>query len=187
METTGNELKNVMLSAPPARRVLINVFLMFHLLVILVWSFPINLRSLGKIKRVIAPYMVWSGLAQRWTLFAPNPGNTNAYLVAQITYRDGQKKVWNFPMPQYFGYYRRYFMERQRKWSRDNLLMDYNAALWPDAARYVARLNSDLNNPPVTVELISHWSLIPPPTSAQPETWKQFTIFTYSVSPKDLL
>ena len=173
--------------ASPTRRVLLSVFLLFHLFVISVWSFPISLRPLVKVKRVFAPYMVWSGLTQGWSLFAPDPQYVNAYLDAQITYRDGHKKIWKFPMPQDFGYYRRYFLERQRKWSSDNLRLDSNAFLWPDAARYVARLNNDPNDPPVTVTLIRHWSFIAPPGSGQLETWSQYTFFTYSVLPGDLL
>lgn len=131
--------------------------------------------------------MAWSGLTQDWNLFAPEPSSINAYLVAQITYRDGQKKAWNFPMPQDYGYYRRYFMSRRLRWSSDNLRMDKNAVLWPDAARYVARVNNDPKNPPVTVELVRHWSLIAPPMSGQRETWSESTFFTYTVLPGDLL
>jgi hypothetical protein len=145
------------------------------------------MRSLGKIRHVIAPYMVWSGLTQGWALFAPDPQYINVYLEAQITYRDGQKKIWKFPMPQDYGYYRRYFMERERKWSSDNLRLDSNAFLWPDAARYVARVNRDPNNPPVSVALIRHWSFIAPPRSGKSEPWNQYTFFTYSVLPGDLL
>jgi len=129
--------------------------------------------------------MEWSGLTQGWALFAPEPAAMNAYIVAQITYRDGQKKFWKFPMPQDYGYYRRYFMARRLRWSMDNLQQE-NAALWPDAARYVARVNNDPNNPPVSVALIRHWSFIPPPMSGQPETWSQSVFFTYTVSPLDL-
>jgi hypothetical protein len=187
MATTGHKYENVIPSASPVRRASINVFLLFHLFAILVWSFPIDLRSLRKIKRVIAPYMVWSGLSQEWALFAPEPLGINAYLDAQITYRDGQKKVWKFPIPQDFGYYRRYFMDRDLKWSSDNLRADSNAFLWPDAARYVARLNNQPNNPPVTVALVRHWSFIAPPLSGKSEPWNQYTFFTYSVLPGDLL
>ena len=187
MATIGREPKDSMPYLSPARRVLINAFLLFHLFVILVWSFPIRPRSLGRIRKVIAPYMIWSGLTQGWALFAPDPQYINVYLEAEITYRDGQKKIWKFPMPQDFGYYRRYFMERERKWSSDNLRLDDNAFLWPDAARYVARVNNDPKNPPATIALVRHWSFISPPRSGQPETWNQYTFFTYSVLPGDLL
>jgi hypothetical protein len=187
MVATGHEHRNVMPVESPMRRVLINGFLLFHLFAISVWSFPIDVRSLRKIKRVIAPYMAWSGLTQEWALFAPEPMDINAYLDAQITYRDGRQKVWKFPMPQDFGYYRRYFMDRERKWSSDNLRADRDAFLWPDAARYVARLNNEPNNPPVTVSLVRHWSFIAPPLSGKSEPWSQYTFFTYIVLPSDLM
>jgi hypothetical protein len=187
MASIGHEPKNVMPQASPAKRVFLSVFILFHLFVIVIWSSPLYWRPFAKIKRVIAPYMTWSGLAQGWALFAPDPESMNAYLVAEITYRDGQKKNWNFPMPQYFGYYRRYFMERQRKWSSEKLRLDSNSALWPDAARYVARMNNDPDNPPVIVTLTRHWSYVPPPMSGRPETWCQYIFFTYTVSPRDLL
>lgn len=173
--------------ASPTKRWLISVFLLFHLFVIFVWAFPIDTRPLLKIQRAIASYMAWSGLTQGWRLFAPDPQSMNSYVTAQITYRDSQKKTWQFPMPQDYGYYRRYFKARQLEWGAISLRLDNNAVLWPDAARYVARLNNNLDNPPVTIALIRHWSYIPPPMSGQPETWSQYTFFTYSVLPGDLL
>jgi hypothetical protein len=64
--------------------------------------------------------------------------------------------------------------------------LDRNSFLWPDAARHIAWLNNDSANPPVRVALIRHWSFIAPPKSNQPETWNQYTFFTYTVTPKDL-
>jgi hypothetical protein len=93
MATIGHEPKSDMRYASPTSRVLVSVFLLFHLSVILVWSFPISLRPLVKIKHVIAPYMIWSGLTQGWALFAPDPQDINVYLEAEITYQDGQKKI----------------------------------------------------------------------------------------------
>jgi hypothetical protein len=185
--TVGHEPKNVMPYPSPTRRVLISVFLLIHLFLILVWSSPIYPRPIIKIWRFTRTYMEWSGLDQRWNLFAPEPLVTNAYLVAQITYGDGQKKKWKFPTPEDYGYYRRYFMDRQVGWTYETLGKNSNAALWPDAARYVARLNNQPNNPPVKVELIRHWSTIALPMSGQPETWNEYILFTYSVVPGDLL
>jgi hypothetical protein len=168
------------------KRALLSLFLLFHLFVILVWSFPVYWRPLSRINAVIAPYMAWSGLSQGWALFAPDPTYVNVRLDAEITYRDGLKKIWKFPMPQDFGYYRRYFLERERKFSTDNLRLDSNSFLWPDAARHIAWINNDASNPPVKVALIRHWSFIPPLGSNQPVKWDQYTFFTYTVAPKDL-
>ena len=174
-------------SASPTRRILINVFLSFHLIAIFVWVLPVDSRSFVDVRSKLAPYMQWSGLIQGWDLFAPEPQSVNSYLVAQITYRDGQKKVWKFPAPQDFGYFRRYYMSRQLKWSSDNLRLDANATLWPDAARYIARLNNDPNNSPVTVTLVRYWSSVVPPESGRAENWNWYAFFTYSVIPRDLL
>jgi hypothetical protein len=168
------------------KRLIVNVFISVHLVFLLIWTLPFNARWDLRAKSIIAPYMNLSGLNQGWNLFAPEPQSINAYLVAEIAYRDGQSKTWKFPVPQDFGIFRRYFMARQLKWSADNLRLDDNHALWPDAARYVARLNNQPDNPPVAVTLIRHWSFIPPPQSGQPETWSQFAFFKYTLLPGDL-
>jgi hypothetical protein len=77
-------------------------------------------------------------------------------------------------------------MARQLKWSVDNLRLDENAALWPGAARYVARLNNEPDNPPAKVTFIRYWTYIPPPKSRQPEPVNHYNFFTYSVLPGDL-
>jgi hypothetical protein len=106
---------------------------------------------------------------------------------AEITYRDGQTGIWAFPLPQNFGYFRRYFMEREHKFGFDSLLNDRFPALQPDAARYIARLNNTRkDNPPVTVTLVSYRSLIAPPGSGLPEPWVRKVSFTYTVTPGDL-
>lgn len=176
----------IVLLASPRKRIFLSIFLLFHLFVIVAWSFPLPLRPLQRINRVIAPYMAWSGLSQGWALFAPDPTYVNVWLDAEITYRDGQKKTWKFPMPQDFGYYRRYFLERERKFSSDNLNMNSNLFLWPDAARHIAWINNDPGNSPVKVALTRHWSVIPPPESDRHVTWNQYTFYTYTVDPKDL-
>lgn len=168
------------------RRVFISLFLLFHLFVILVWAFPANPAPIRFARFLVGPYMNWSGLFQNWNLFAPDPQSVNAYLDAEITCRNGEKKIWKFPMPQDYGYYRRYFLSRQLKWSADNLRQDRLSPLWPDAARYIARRNNDPANPPVAVKLMRHWAQVPPPMSGEPETWNTYTFFRYSVAPGDL-
>lgn len=130
--------------------------------------------------------MFWSGLYQNWALFAPNPLSVNSRLEAEVIYRDGRTSVWKFPLPQDFGYFQRYFKERYEKWGNQAVRLDQNAVLWPDAARYIARLNNDGKNPPVTVKLVRYWSQIAAPRSGEPEPWNQYVFFTYSVKPEDL-
>ncbi len=61
--------------------------------------------------------------------------------------------------------------------------------MWPDAARYIARVNRKSANPPVSVSLFYPRSQInPPEAGALNETtpWSHFTFFTYAVKPGDL-
>lgn len=168
------------------KRIAINIFLIFHLAVILCWAIPSNSRLVTDLRPKIATYMVWSGLAQGWNLFAPNPLSLNTRVEAQIAYRDGNTSVWKVPLPQENGYAKRYTMERLHKLAFDSLLNDRFALLRPDAARYIARLNNTGNNPPVKVTLISYREQIADFGSTKPEPWKRTELIAYTVQPGDL-
>jgi hypothetical protein len=169
------------------KRIAINTFLVFHLATIFCWSLPLNSRLVTSARPLIAPYMAWSGLAQGWNLFAPNPLALNNRVQAEITYQDGQKGFWKFKNPQDYGYLKRYTLERQHKFGFDSLENNTFAYLRPDAARYIARLNNTMaNNPPVTVALVSYQSRIAPPGSGLPEPWTSKVLYTYSVKAGDL-
>ena len=169
------------------KRIAINTFLLFHLATIFCWALPLNSRLVTSARPLIAPYMAWSGLAQGWNLFAPNPVSMNNRIEAEITYRDGQNGVWKFPSPQNFGYLKRYTLERQHKFGFDALENNTFAFLRPDAARYIARLNNTMgDNAPVTVTLVSYQSKIAPPGSGLPEPWTRNVLYTYSVKAGDL-
>ena len=169
------------------KRAAINIFLIFHLVIIFCWAMPLNTRLVVNVRPLIAPYMTWSGLAQGWNLFAPNPLSLNTRVEAEFVYRDGRKGVWKFPLPQEYGYIRRYTMEREHKFSFDSLLNDRFALLRPDAARYLAKLNNtQKDNPPVSMTLVSYRSKIAPPGSGLPEPWTRAEIFKYSIQPGDL-
>ena len=167
-------------------RLAISAFVLFHIAALLAWTLPSNSLLIGAFDHAIAPYMYLSGLDQSWSLFAPNPMSLNTRLEAEITYADGRMSIWKFSYPQDYGYFRRYYMERYRKWASNGVRLDQNSALWPDTARFVARLNNDGRNPPVNVKLIRYWSFIAPPQSGKPEPWQRFVFFTYSVQPRDL-
>ena len=168
------------------KRTVISAFLLFYIVAVVSWSMPPSTLLFIDISKKLNTYMRWAGVAQFWAMFAPQPLNLNIRMEAEVTYRDGHKNIWRFPDPPSFGYFRRYFEERYRKYSADNLREDKNAAIWPDAARYIARLNNDPGNPPVTVKLVRNWSEIAPPGSYKAEPWHQFVFFTYPVKPGDL-
>ena len=170
------------------KRIAINTFLVFHLATIFCWALPLNSRLVTSARPLIAPYMAWSGLAQGWNLFAPNPLAMNNRMRGRNHLSATAKQdFWKFPSPQDFGYLKRYTLERQHKFGFDSLENNTFAYLRPDAARYIARLNNTMaDNPPVTVALVSYQSKIAPPGSGLPEPWTRKVLYTYSVKAGDL-
>ena len=54
-------------------RVVINAFILFHLLAIACVAMPASSFPLEICRELIGPYMLWSGLFQQWDMFAPDP------------------------------------------------------------------------------------------------------------------
>ena len=171
------------------KRLAINAFLLFHLAVIVSRSIPSQALVVRIVSRMVSPYAWRVGLFQSWDMFAPNPTHVNVFVTAEITCSDGQVRVWNFPQMQELGYSERYFKERYRKYSTEYLRVDSHSVLWPDAARYIARLHRNPGNPPTAVRLIRHWSEMNPPGPGgryRPSPWQQYMYYTYLVQPGDL-
>jgi hypothetical protein len=170
-----------------AKRVLINVFLGFHIVVIASWCLPLNVPPLRLVRNVVRPYFLWSGLFQSWDMFAPIPASANSYLEATIIYKDGTRKIWTFPRMEELSRTDRYIEERYRKFE-ENIQNSANDAIWPDVARHIARANSSPDKPVKTIFLIQHLSPIVPAADgsylAQP--WDQHVLFGYGVRPEDL-
>jgi hypothetical protein len=120
-------------------------------------------------------------------MFTPIPWGSNSYLEAIIIYKDGSRKTWSFPRMEQLNLTDRYFKERYRKFS-EVLQLEDNDALWPDVARYIARLNSTPSNQAKTIILIRKFSpiVLRPDGSYQPEPWDQHVLLGYGVRPEDL-
>jgi hypothetical protein len=171
------------------RRAIITGFLLFQLFALVITVIPPGRGLLTLAKIAVGPYMRIVGLSQSWPMFSPNPPSMDTYLQAEIHYRDGRTKQWKFPIPADYGYFRRYTIERYRKWANDNVRPPSSRAVWPDAARYVARVNDTLGVPPDTVRLLRYWSVISPIDSGPPKgpmTWQHALFYTYPVKPADL-
>jgi hypothetical protein len=178
---------------PPApgrvARILISGFLAFNLFAIVAWCVPLESPLLSACRTAVRPYMLWTGLFQKWDMFAPEPSKLNCYVGAQVVFRDGHSALWSFPRMENLGIVDKYFKERYRRYANDSIRRDMNAAAWPDAARRIARLNNSPSNPPVVVNLIRYWSGVPPPTFTglyAPAPWQQYMFFRYAVAPGDL-
>jgi hypothetical protein len=139
----------------------INFFLIFHIVAIACWSLPFSNPLTGAIRQAVAPYFIWSGLFQSWDMFSPSPRMVNSYVEAIVLYQGGNTEVWKFPRMEQLSLTQRYFKERYRKFV-ENLQEEKNAALWPDAARYIARWNRSRAAPVKMVFLVRYWSDIVP-------------------------
>ena len=170
------------------KRVVISAFLAFHIIAITSWCMPIDSPLRAAFTSVVRPYLLWSGLFQSWNMFAPTPKSVNARIEAAVIYKDGHIRNWKFPRMEQLGLVERYYKERYNKYV-ENLADDKNAALWPDAARHLARSNyKDASNPPQIVILAYYWSDIIPPdnSSHHPQGELGKILYEYDVKPQDL-
>lgn len=169
------------------QRIAINTFLVFHILAITFWCLPIDNALLSLCKQQVRPYLLWSGLFQSWDMFSPNPKSANTYVEATVIYQDKSRATWTFPRMEQLSLTDRCFKERYRKYA-ENLPVETNDALLPDAARHIARLNSTPSHPAKTIILIYRWSFIVPRPDGSyvPEPWDQHILYGYGVRPEDL-
>jgi hypothetical protein len=166
------------------RRAIISGFIAFHLIAILCTATPPISRATTMLKTKVEPYLLLTGLQQVWAMFSPDPPTFANYLEAEVIYHDGHRTIWKFPLPSDSGYYRRYFLERYRKWANDYVRNDGFSGLWPDACRFIAYTNNNRAAPPDTVKLIRRWLPIPPVDSAVPagpEVWQRYAYYTCPV------
>jgi len=136
------------------------------------------------------PVILYIGLCHKYTMFAPNPKNINLDIDAKVTFSDGSTTVWQYPRIERLGLYERIQKERFRKFGIDHLKNDDHRLLWPDFARWVARINDSGGRHPVRIELERNWADVPPPAvgigSALPRHWRKFLFYTYGVASGDL-
>jgi hypothetical protein len=168
------------------KHIAISAFLLFHIVAITCWCIPFDSALIREIRDSVRPYMLWSGLFQSWDPFAPVPRSVNLYVEAVVIFKDGHTHTWKFPRMERLSFTERYYKERYRKFV-ENLAQDSHSALWPDVARYIARLNNS-PNPPQIVMLIRYWSEIVPQAdgSYHPGPERAHIFFTYEVKPEDL-
>jgi hypothetical protein len=165
----------------------INTFLIFHILAISCWCMPLSSPFIGVCRDALRPYFVWSGLFQSWDMFSPQPKAGNSYLEALILYKDGSTKIWSFPRMEQLTLTQKYSKERYRKFV-ETLLDNKNADLWPDVARYVARLPEIREGQPQKVMLVAKWSDIvrQPDGTFTRAPWDENVFYSYDVKPEDL-
>jgi hypothetical protein len=171
---------------PRIKRIAISAFVAFHLVAITCWAIPLDTPLTLAIRNAVRPYFLWSGLFQAWNAFAPAPKALNSYVDAIVIYKDGRTLTWKFPRMEQLSLFERYYRERYRKFV-ENLKEDSSVALWPDAARHIARLNNNKpSDPPEIVMLIRHWTDMAPGAGLSSQSPHVQIFYEYKVQPQDL-
>jgi hypothetical protein len=143
------------------RRKLISAFILFHLIAITLWAIPYDLPSIVQGREIIAPYMRWTGLFQRWDMFAPEPILKNRYLKAVVITTHHHIYTWSYPRMDQLSFGERYRKERYRKLA-ENLTEDQNPLLLADVVNHIARFYNDPNDPPEKVILLKYETQMTP-------------------------
>jgi len=171
---------------------LINAFIILHLFLIIVWLFPVNPQLLAAMN-IFKGYMIFLGLDQDYSMFAPYPRKTNRHIFALITFHDQSTAIWTYPRMERLGLIQSMFKERYRKYGSDNIVEPAFKMFLPDFARYIARMHHCPNNEPDLISLYMLEQNIPAPDQqktkfekAHPAQPVLTNIFTYQVSANDL-
>lgn len=203
-----SRLKSSVADQAPTRRVnpIVKILVFFHIFMIASWSTPkpadaiingvappqgeewllyLNQRYV-KQNDLLNNYLTFTGLWQGWDMFAPNPADTDLWLSAEVTYRDGSKAPAHFPRIKNLSIPAKYFKERYRKYyERAN--QDDNAWLWPSLAQRLAfESDNDPSNPPVSIALTRHWRKAKPPGQVTPEAYLTYTFYEQPIDPSKL-
>lgn len=178
-------------------RLLINGFIIIHLLLILIWLFPIYPQVLA-VEGLFNRYMVFLGLDQNYWMFAPSVRKTNRHLMALITFHDLSTVIWSCPRMERLGIMEAMQKERYRKFANDNIVASFKMFL-PDFSRYIARLYGCRDNQPELVSIYLCETDIPKPETIsysvandgagqakEPAACRLANIFTYQVEAQDL-
>lgn len=144
----------------------------------------------NRLIKLVSPALDYSALWQNFAVFSPEPRESNIYISAVVTFADGSSQYFVYPRLDRLSLWDRMQKERYRKYALDNVYKDDGRGLWPDLARYVARLFYKAGRKPIAVSLQRHFSDIPTPEKGigKPLTngYDTVTFFVYSVKPEDL-
>jgi hypothetical protein len=139
------------------RKNLITFVVFAQIVGIFVWTAP-KYRAmalvLGSVHRVLSPFVLFFGLSQSWSMFAPSPRIADLRVSAVATMKDKSQRVWSIPNPLNIGFFRRHQVDRYRKWANDHLKKDNNEEndLFKEAGRFVQGQLDEPGNPVVYID-----------------------------------
>ncbi len=136
--------------------------------------------------------MLFFGLDQDYSMFAPAPRLINRHIFALITFHDQSTVVWFYPRMERLKHWQAISMERYRKFGNDNIVESCFKMFLPDFSRYIARLHICPGNEPELVSIyVSDEDMVQPELAltgkvAMDHPRRLIKLFTYIVNPTDL-
>lgn len=110
----------------------------------------------GPVRVLLKPYtepiILLFGLKQRWNLFSPDIREMNQFATAQVTFKDGAVKLYEWPENRKFSFHEGIERLQLRKFMIDGVNEPLYNFYWPASARFIALCNSNPENPPVYVQ-----------------------------------
>jgi hypothetical protein len=174
------------------RKPVISALIIFHISMIFCWLFPIN-QFFVSLVQPFRRYLVFMGFDQDYSMFGPNPRDTNVQLLAVVTYKSGSTKVWIYPRMERLSLIDRIRKERYRKFAYDSIAWDKYRFFWPDLARYIARQCVLPNDTPELISVHRFTQSILAPDIVADDFIKErtaaatdSTLITYVIHPEDL-
>jgi len=132
----------------------------------------------------LSPLMYYPGTTgfwQFWDMFSPDPADTDLYLLADVTYKDGTVFRFHYPRVYDLPIAEKYLKERYRKFF-ENANQDAQAYARPYVAQRIAlECFKDPANPPVSVKLLRNMYPIKPPGKPQLTEYLQNEVGTYRI------
>lgn len=194
------------LRSPARTPVWIKAFVAFHLFAVTVWALPnpgekltrgdvrafgtdillvLNSRHLKTLPPVRA-YATSTGFWQYWDMFAPNPASTDYYGSANVIYKDGSTKYYQYPRMYILPIPQKHGKERYRKYYERAHQENYEFFWRPFALRIAIKNYDSPSNPPVRVELSRHWREVAKPGVKQVEEYSSYMYYSYEVDQEEL-
>lgn len=177
------------LSWQKLRKPAISAFVAVYAFAAFLWLLPGSPRR-DDFLRPLEPAILYLGLWQVYTMFAPNPRLFNPNIDVEMKCSDGTRLLWHYPRMEQFNLLERMQKERFRKYGYEHLNDDSEKMLRTDFARWLARQCLATGKIPTTLTFIRRWADIPPPDKGLgkplPPHSNEFIFFRYEVRPEDL-
>jgi hypothetical protein len=132
---------------------ILSVIILFHLVVIVCWTIPVNWPPVAQIRQFARPYLLWTGLDQYWDMFSPNPPDTNFTLKAVVVTQQRHIHIWTFPHDPALSWPKRAALDRYRAF-QELIVRPGSGPLMPELAQHIARSFYNPSDPPKTVMIV---------------------------------